>query len=120
MKQLGMWNRLAIVLVFAALTIVPLAAVLNYRSDLAEMQQVHYKLCRQVNSGTGKNDLQGYLDRDQRCLDDLVKPIPWPTSDLYWGTLIATAIFCVVFYLSIWAIVATTKWVWRGRQVNKP
>lgn len=120
MIRLGMWNRLALVASAVATIAVPLVISEQYVDQAYANREVYFQDCRRANAGTGKDDLNAWLERDGKCMDELIKPLPEPSAGFYWELTYSTAIGCAILYLLIWAIVATAKWIWRGRSIADP
>lgn len=119
LKRLGMWNRLALVLSVLAVAIVPVTIYQSYVSQAYVNREHWYQDCRRINAGTGAGDLKAWLQRDEKCTDILTKPIIKPSSGFYWEQVFLTAFACVIVYGLIWIVVATGKWIWRGRDAGK-
>lgn len=117
LNRLGMWNRLALVVTVLAVFFAPIAILLNIQHDLYELRAVWYEHCKAVWNG---RELEaGYAQAHARCLDDFLKPstgAPWGD---YWELALGTLIVCAAIYGLIWIVVATIKWIWRGREAGK-
>lgn len=119
LKRLGMWNRLALALTVLAVLLAPPIAGVSVQNQLSQARETWLTDCRRLNEGTGKHDLKGYLEREERCWDDFTKPYDGPSWDFYWEVAYGTLAICAVLYLLIWLTVATVKWIWRGRSVTR-
>jgi hypothetical protein len=120
MKRLGMWNRLAIVAAVLTLAIAPLWVISDQNRANFEAREAGLRLCRKLNAGTGKDDFEAWMERDQGCFDEFTRPLPKLGWDFYLDALMWTAVICAVTYILIWLTISTAKWVWRGRQASKP
>lgn len=117
--KLGLWNRLAIVATVLALLIAPPAVMIDIAEDLNSSRDAWYNLCIRATEGL---DLEAHSKATQKCIDERY-PDNDPYSPFTWENwrqfAFATLVFCGVFYLMIWGISATVRWVWRGREVKK-
>lgn len=119
MKRLGMWNRLALVIVTFATFAAPVAIALNIQNDIYESKRVWLDQCYAIWDGRELED--GYSAGRMECLDDYLKPSETSVWSDYWELALATLIVCAVLYALIWIVVATAKWIWRGREAgNRP
>ena len=113
--KLGLWNRLAIVAILLALLIAPVAIQMNIARESNLRRDTLYDICIKY---ADKAPLPKLMEEHAKCIDDRF-PTPDPYTPWTWknwrefagGTLA----FCAIFYVLIWVIVATVKWVWRGR-----
>lgn len=104
--KLGFWNRLALVVGVLALFIIPTWDVVNSNSEMAEHRISGHATC------LGFADSSAAIKHcDETFLTDL--------GDKGWGywkiAFVNTAGGLAILYLLIWVIVATAKWIWRGR-----
>lgn len=106
--RLGFWNRLALVLGIVASVGGSTALWLHFNREEGEQQSEGYARC-----------IKAITDWD--LCDKIWNARKWPYygwSEWLFG-LAALAVASLFLYLMTWAIVATAKWVWRGRPQKK-
>lgn len=114
--RLGFWNRLAIVATGLAMLIAPIWYIMAVNKQIDDGREQNYHLC--MAGADILKDANKYEDTFQRCWDmrfpkdDTIRP-GWPA----WREgVVSTLIVCAILYTLIWVIVATIKWIWRGRR----
>jgi len=117
LKRLGLWNRLALVAGIVFAFAVPTWSVYDDAKKSARLTDMGYQACM-------KN--QNYVSTDGKsqftyCWDfwhSLVKPAR-PSWDDWWIMVFGSAIGALIIYGLIWIVIATGKWIWRGREAGK-
>lgn len=115
--RLGFWNRLAIVVAVLALIFAPLAYMVEINNQIADGREATGNLCRA--SAEMLDTVEKRSAANEACWK-----AQFPTPDPLragWGQwregFITTLQVCAILYALIWLVVATAKWVWRGRRV---
>ena len=117
MKRLGMWNRLAIVAIILASLIAPSWIVLAERAEILDRNSTGYEACMK---GAFDPKGNGTLS-PEFCSQNWFGDHQWyPGWTEWWQLVGAVFALCIFAYLLLWAAVATSKWVWRGRQAVEP
>ena len=122
--QLGFWNRLAVVGTVLALLITPLAIMVDTNAEVNDIREIGYDSCMKLASDTFATQaitMPELLQSQKKCWDFRF-PDPDPAHqgwDEWREYAVGTAQFCAIVYALIWSIVATVKWVLRGRELSK-
>lgn len=117
LNRLGFWNRLAIIAGTVFTFALPTREVYRDHSEARRLSDMGYQACM-------KN--QHYVSIDGKTQDDycwsfwneVVKPST-PTWDDWWIMVFGCAVAALLAYGFLWIIVATAKWIWRGREAGK-
>lgn len=119
--RLGLWNRLAIVLIGAALLIKPAwdwgARQARFHKELEAMKDLCLAGTQSRYDRGGSMD--EYLASRARCHEAFYSD-GGPGWAEYGIDFAETAVACAVIYLLILGAVAIGKWVWRGRRIGAP
>lgn len=107
--RLGFWNRLALVAWVLASVGGGTYQVLSDNNKTYKALSSGYQTCMKMAS-EGDGSVTGDF-----CYDSWLKNMhTWGVDD--WALFVGVyALGFAVVYLIIWAAVATSKWVWRGR-----
>lgn len=111
--KLGIWNRLAIVLIALTSLILPTWLIVSSNVKFAKAHEEGYQAC--VARAMEPND--GTLTIEA-CRE--IWPVGGRTSygmAQWWEAVGATLIACILLYGLLWVAVSVAKWVWRGREV---
>lgn len=115
--RIGFWNRLALVAIALACLIVPTWITLAERNRIITVNSDGYGACMKA---AFSQSADGTLS-PQVCTETWFRDDQWyPGWIEWWQAVGAILLVCIVIYLLLWAAVGTVKWVWRGRQVDKP
>lgn len=115
MKRLGMWNRLAVVLIALTSIVAPTWLIIDQRAHIIETNSNGYKICMKdaalatADGGTSAASCSRAWFRDDQW---------YPGWTEWWQTAGGVLLLCVIGYALIWLAVALAKWIWRGRQPN--
>lgn len=113
--RIGLWNRLAIVATVLACIIAPIWIWLDIAFEIEASRQLWYETCTAL--ADDQPVLADSMAAHARCRDQRSEPSSLGWDD--WREFVGgTFVACIIIYLLIWAIAATVKWVWRGRNVD--
>lgn len=121
MKPLGFWNRLAIVATVLALIVIPAWVYIDTVDSLNTTKTLMLESCRKQalvhQLPNGLADFDKIRAADKLCWEDFARR-PEANSTIWREALAATMLLCAFVYGLIWSIIATAKWVWRGRSAK--
>lgn len=121
MKPLGFWNRLAIVATGFALLIGPAWIYVDTVDSINTSKELFLKSCRsQAMAHLGPDGLADWdkiKAADKQCWDNYHQRGE-PDGKIWREAFAAILLLCAFLYFLIWGMVATAKWVWRGRSTK--
>jgi len=118
MRKLGFWNRLAFVAFVLTIIAFPLWVVVQTNSDAGKFAHFSYSVCTQTAE---EYPTKNIVAADNDCMNKY--EAQYAEGAAGWGTYflgigIAIILFAIL-YGFIWIVVATSKWVWRGKAVSE-
>lgn len=117
LKRLGMWNRMALVAgVIFAFTL-PSWIVYSDNTKTRKLLDTGFQACM-ANKHFVKTDERSQYEYCWDFWHKLVKP-SYPGFDDWWAMVLWSAVGALFIYGLIWIVVATAKWIWRGREAGK-
>lgn len=117
LKRLGLWNRAALVAGVVFSFAVPTWSVYQDVERARKLTDVGYQACMK-NEHYVSMDGKSQFDHCWDFWHDLVKPA-YPSWDDWWIMVFGAAIAAFLIYGLVWIVIATGKWIWRGREAGK-
>jgi hypothetical protein len=118
--RLGFWNRLAVVGFVLTLLFSPIYFGIDAAQERDHLRSIMYDAC--MKDAKESYPDPAYMKRfavERECLEKRYPiPDPYPvwTWANWWTVIQGSALGYGIIYALIWIIVATCKWVWRGRR----
>lgn len=118
--KFGFWNRLAIVAIVLALIVGPIWIWLDMAMDASEAETARYELCLRASEFAFESTNDAVVSSKQRADCSEVLNASTGPGWAEWGwAVLGVFIACVVFYLLVWVLASSAKWVWRGREKSE-
>lgn len=117
LNKFGVWNRLALVVGILFAFTLPTWVVYEDNEKSRKLTDDGFQACM-ANEHFVSTDGKSQFTYCWDFWHDLVKP-SYPSWDEWWIMVFGTAVAGLIVYGLCWIVIATGKWIWRGREVGK-